>query len=251
MKAEKIFETLCEIAPLSLAMSYDNAGFLLGDNQSNITKAVVCLDVTLSAVDFAIKSGAQLIISHHPVIFNPLKCITAQDTPQIYKCLAKGISVISMHTNMDSAMGGVNDCLAQALGLENISIICDEDNFSFRKGELSEKMSADKLASFVKSRLGGSVRYTDGGKNISNVAVCGGSGGDFYRLAEENGADALITADVKHSYFVAAADRGFTLIDAGHFHTENTLILPLADRLKEKIPSVEFLPYNLKEIKTL
>lgn len=251
MKAEKIFEALCNMAPLSLALSYDNAGFLLGDMQTEVTKAVVCLDATLNVVEYAQKEGAQLIISHHPIIFEPLKSITAQENSRIYKCLASGISVISMHTNMDSAVGGVNDCLAEALGLSNISPIEDSEGFSFRKGTLSEKMSADGLARFVKSCLGGVVRYTDSGKLISTVAVCGGSGGDFYRLAEESGADALVTADVKHSYFIGAADRGFTLIDAGHFHTENTVVEPLAKRLSEKITSVEFLPFNLREIKTV
>lgn len=251
MKAQKIFETLCNMAPISLAMPYDNAGFLLGDRQAEVTKAVVCLDATLNAVEYAEKVGAQLIISHHPIIFEPLKAITAQENPRVYKCLKMGISVISMHTNMDSATGGVNDCLAAALGLKNVTPIEDGEGFSFRKGTLAEEMSADGLARFAKSRLGGAIRYTDGGKPISTVAVCGGSGGDYYRLAEESGADALVTADVKHSYFVGAADRGFTLIDAGHFHTENTLVEPLAKRLSGELPSVEFIPFNLREIKTV
>lgn len=251
MKADKIFEKLCEFAPIELAMNFDNAGFLLGDKNAEVKKAVVCLDATSSSVDFAIENGANLIISHHPIIYNPLKDITAQTNSRVYKCLATGISVISMHTNMDVAESGVNDCLANKLLLKNIAKIVDEEGFAFRKGELEEPMSAEIFARFVKERLGGVLRYTDSGKEISTVAVVGGSGGDFWKLARACGADALVTADVKHSYFIDASENGFSLFDAGHFHTENVVVQPLCDRLIKEIPEVEFIAYNGKEIKTV
>ncbi len=250
MNASAIFEKLNSMAPLSMAMDFDNAGFLLGNMESEVKKAVICLDVTSSVVDYAIEQGANLIISHHPIIFSPLKNITS-DNNRVFACLSNGISVISMHTNLDSADDGVNDTLAKALGLVSIEKITDEQGFVFRKGNFKEPMSAEGLARFTKSKLGGVVRYVDSGKAISTVAVLGGSGGDYWRLAKESGADALITADVKHSLFIDALENGFTLLDAGHFHTENVVVNSLFIKLQSQLTEVEFLPYNSKEFKAV
>lgn len=250
MKADIIFEKLTDMAPLSLAVSGDNAGFLLGDKASNVEKAVICLDVTSSVVEFAKQNGANLIISHHPVIYNPLKSVTAENN-RVFDCLKNGISVISMHTNMDVAEKGVNDTLATVLGIKNITKIDDGEGFVFRMGKLKEPMSAEGFAKFVKSKLGGVIRYVDSGKNISTVAVLGGSGGDFWPIAKQNGADALVTADVKHSYFIDALENGFTLFDAGHFHTENVIVKSLLIRLQKEVPEVQFFAYDSKEFKTV
>ncbi len=250
MKADLIFKKLNNIAPISLAAEFDNPGFLIGDKKQEVEKALICLDVTSSVVDFAIKNGANLIISHHPIIFSPLKNITS-DNGRVFSLLANGISVISMHTNLDMADGGVNDTLAKALCLKNVSKISGEDGFVFRKGNLTEPMSADGFARFIKSKLGGVIRYIDSGKNISCVAVLGGSGGDYWQIAKQNGADALVTADVKHSYFIDALENDFSLFDAGHFHTENVIVNELFKKLKKEIPEVSFIAFNAKEIKTI
>ncbi len=249
MKAEQIFSALTEWAPLSLAMPYDNSGFLIGDPQTEVTRAIVALDCTAAVVKKAVREQAELIITHHPVIFDPLRRVTAAENNPVFACLSHGIAVISMHTNLDSAQGGVNDCLAAALGLKNIRRIETEDGFAFRKGELDDAMSADGLARYIKSRLNGVVRYTDGGKSIKTVAVCGGSGGDFLELAMRE-ADAFVTADLKHKVLVSASNMGYPVFDAGHFHTENTVIAPLAKRLGERFREVSFLSYDPKEIKT-
>lgn len=248
MTVKEIYEILKSIAPEELALSYDNVGLLVGDGESKVSKVLVSLDCTPAAVSVAAEQGAELIISHHPVIFDPLKSVTAGDV--VYECLKHGISVLSAHTNLDSANSGVNHHLAKALGLKNVSVITDDENFSFRKGELADEMSADGLARYVKSRLGGVVRYTDGGKMIKTVAVCGGSGGSLLKLAMKN-ADAFITADVKHNVLIEAAKENFSIFDAGHFHTENVIVEPLTEELKALAPTVSFTAFCGKEIKTV
>ena len=250
MKVKEIFEIINNLAPVESALSYDNAGILVGDCNSEVKIALVCLDCTPAAVKKAKNEGAELIVTHHPIIFKPLKNVVKERGNVVYDCIKNCISVISMHTNLDVAKGGVNDCLAKALKLIDISPITDDEGFSFRKGELSEEMSADGLARYVKSILGGTVRYTDGGTPIKRVAVCGGSGGNDLHIAMEN-TDAFITADVKHNLFIEANAKGYTLLDAGHFHTENVIVEPLAKQLGEKAETVRFIPFKGNEIKTV
>ena len=250
MKVLDIYKIINQMAPVELALSYDNPGILLGNPAAEVTKAVVCLDATKAAVKTAVEQKAQLIITHHPIIFDPIKSVVKQSGNIVYECLANGISVISMHTNLDSCEGGVNDCLANVLELKNITPVTDEDGFSFRRGDLKEPMSAYDLAIFVKERLGGNVRYVSGKEPIKTVCVCGGAGGSLLSLAMDN-ADAFITADVKHNLFVEADAKGFTIMDAGHFHTENVVVNPLTDFLNKKIKDVSFIAFNGNEIKTV
>lgn len=249
MLVKDVYEKLNEMAPFSLALEYDNAGFLIGDATAVVTIAVVALDCTPFVVSKAKEVGAKLIITHHPVIFNPLKSVTA-DEGVVYACLSANIAVISAHTNLDSAKDGVNDCLAKVLGLTDIAAIEDEEGFCFRKGKLPKPLSATELARNIKAALGGVVRYTDGGKPISTVAVCGGSGGELLGLASKE-ADAFVTADVKHKTFISADAKKFSLFDAGHFHTEDTVIEPLAKRLSKALPEIEFIALHGTEIKTI
>lgn len=248
MKVKEILNLINSFAPTNTALSYDNTGLLVGNPEQNVTKAVVCLDATPDAVGFAIKNSAELIITHHPIIFEGLKSVTEGSV--VYDCIKNGISVISAHTNLDVAEGGVNDCLAKALGLKNITAVTDDEGFSFRKGTLDEEMSAEGFARYIKSRLGGVVRFTDSKKPIKTVAVCGGSGGSELELAITV-ADALVTADVKHSVLVLANEKNFSIFDAGHFHTENVVINPLAERLSKMAENIEFIPFSGNEIKTV
>ncbi len=250
MKVKDIFSVINNIAPVNTALSYDNSGLLIGDWEQTVTKVLVCLDCTPAAVQKAIEISAQLIITHHPVIFDQLKKVIKEKGNVVFECVSNNISVISMHTNLDMAEDGVNDCLADALGLKGVSAITDEEGFTFRKGSLSDEMSADGFARYIKSRLGGVLRYTDGGKPIKVVAVCGGSGGSELGLAMEC-ADALVTADIKHNILIEASAKGYSLFDAGHFHTENVVIEPLVERLNKQISEISFVPFNGKEIKTL
>ena len=250
MRVKEILNKLDEMAPLSLALSYDNSGFLVGDSNAEVKTAVVALDCTKEVLDFAIENKAELVITHHPLIFDPLKSVTNESGEIVFSLISNKISLISMHTNLDSAKGGVNDALAKALELKKIKKIVDDEGFAFRMGELASPMSANEFAVFIKQKLGGVVRYTNSDTPIKKVAVCGGSGGDLLDLAKQN-ADAFVTADVKHKQLIKSANMGYSIFDAGHFHTENTVIEPFCNALKKAIPSVEFLSYNLTRIKTV
>ena len=245
-----IFNLINDFAPTQTALSFDNPGILVGDPNSQVTKAVVCLDVTPAVVAYAKENSAELIITHHPVIFDPLKSVVKSEGNVVYDCLVNGVAVISMHTNLDVAKGGVNDCLAKALELCDIQSVFDDEGFSFRKGTLNKAMSADELAAYVKQKLGGAVRYTDGKKLIKTVAVCGGSGGSELSFAMDN-SDAFVTADIKHNILIEASAKGFSIFDAGHYHTENVVVAPLAHRLQNTVKNVQFLPFSGNEIKTL
>ncbi len=238
MKVNDIYLFLNELCPFDTACDFDNAGLLVGDKDASVTKVVVALDCTESVVNQAIELGAELIITHHPVIFSPLKSVLSGSIA--YKLIKNGISVISAHTNLDVADGGVNDCLANALELKQVEKIICEDGFSFRKGVLDNEYTPTDFAKFVGQRLNFSPRFTIGKKNIKTVAVCGGSGGDMLYDAIKAGANALVTADVKHHVLLEAAQLSFTLIDCGHFNTEDVVIEPLKSVLCEKFPNIAF-----------
>ena len=247
MKLKSIFDFLCEIAPTETALEFDNVGLLVGDKNADITSCVIALDCTQKTVDTAIEKGAQLIITHHPVIFSPLKKVLKDDI--VYRLIENGISVISMHTNLDIAQKGVNAALLNVLELDNAKFINCEDGFIFPIAELKTELSADNFAKYVKEKLNTLVRYS-GNNSVKRVAVCSGSGADFLFLAKENGADALVTSECKHHLFNAAAQMGVTLVDGGHFNTEDVVIEPLCKILKEKFATINFITEHFTYIKT-
>ncbi len=232
MTVGEVYDILEKWAPKSSAMPGDNPGFLVGNKNDAVTKILVTLDCTSESILHAIKIGANLIVTHHPVIYAPLKTVT-QDS-RAYKLIKNGISVISWHTNLDMAKGGVNDVLAKSLGISGLKILENlETGFQSRIGTLEDELSPDELAKRCKEILGGNIRYVKGDRPVKTVAVCGGSGTDMVYPAILCGADALVTADIKHSMFITAAEKGFTLIDAGHFFTENVIVNPLAQYLEK------------------
>ena len=250
MQVLDVYNFLNEIAPVGTALSFDNVGILVGDPSKEVKKAVVCLDCTPKVLELAVKESAELIITHHPIIFEPLKSLIKGEDNVVYGCIENGVSVISMHTNLDVAVGGVNDCLANALELVDVQNIVDDEGFCFKKGALKSTMSTTELADYVKQKLGGNVRFTAVEKQIKTVAVCGGSGGSELSLAMQN-ADAFITADVKHNLFIEAISKDYPLLDAGHYHTENVVVKPLIQKLSKGLNDVEFLEFNSEIIKTL
>ena len=246
MKIDKIYEFLNEKFPIDSALDYDNPGFLIGDKTADIKSAVLALDCTDSAIDTAIENGAKLIITHHPVIFKGLKSIKKGDI--VYRLIENGISVISMHTNLDTCKDGVNDALANALELKNIEELLSGYGLTYRKGELIGEINSNDFAAFVGKKLDSAGKYGGEGK-VKTVAVCGGSGADLFYECAAIGCDAFITSEVKHHQFLDAAKMGITLIAAGHFPTEDTVIEPLCELLKTKFPDVEFITNHFSPIK--
>ncbi len=239
MTVNDIYLFLNDFCPFDTASDFDNAGLLIGDKNATVTKAVIALDCTKSAIDKACEIGAELIITHHPVIFGGIKKVMSDSI--VYRLVKSGISVISAHTNLDIADGGVNDCLATALGLTEIEKVVCDDGFSFRIGSLSREHSPADFAKYAGEKLNFSPRFTVGKKAVKRVAVCGGSGGDMLADAVTAGADAYVTADVKHNVFLDAARLGITLIDCGHFNTEDIVIEPLKNVLCDKFRDILFI----------
>lgn len=248
MKVKNILDYLDGLYPVSTACDFDNVGLLVGDGDCDVTGAVVALDCDVKAIDFAEQKGANLIITHHPVIFEPLKSVTENDI--VFKLIKSEISVISMHTNLDVGNGGVNDTLCDTLCLKDVKPYIAADGYKLKYGN-TDFNSADNFAAFIKERLGGAVRYVDGGKPVKKVLVCSGSGGSYIKEAIENGFDALVTADVKHNYFIDAVNANISLFDGGHYNTENVIVKPLCNRLQKQFPSIRFTEYMQKAIKTV
>ena len=259
MFVRDIFSFLDTLAPFSYAMDFDNSGLLAGDPKQPVRRILVALDCTEAVVGKARETGTDLIVTHHPVIFDPLKTVTAGSI--VHQLISAGISIICAHTNLDLARGGVNDHLARLLGLKCLEgltpVPCTGregktiTEYLGRIAFLPEPMSPEDFARFVKKRLGGNVRFASGKRAVHRVAVCGGSGADCLSDAIRAGADALVTSEIKHHIFLLAAQQGITLIDAGHFHTEDVVIEPLCQQLRDAFPEVEVLPYHLGEIHTL
>lgn len=226
MTVKDVYDRINQAADFSLAMDFDNPGLLVGDPNAQITSALAALDVTDAVIAEAIERGANLIVTHHPVIFHPLKRVTSDTL--VWKLIRNNLSVISAHTNLDIAKGGVNDILAEKLELLDIQPLENEEGMG-RAGTLSRGMTPPELAYYTKQKLNvDAVRYCDGGKAIQKVAVCGGSGGSLLDSAFANGCQAFITGDVKHDVMLDAVHKGITLIDAGHFGTETLVVAYLA-----------------------
>lgn len=245
----EVYDFLDKLAPFDLQMDFDNAGFLVGRGESRVKRLLVALDITLPVVQEAAEKGCQLIVSHHPVIFHPVKALTDQSaTGRVLLALAEGhMAAICAHTNLDAAEGGVNDQLAKRLGLTDIALLEQDGTDRWgrpygigRVGTAHQPgMTAGEYAAFVKEKLGAaSVRYADGGRPVRHVAVGGGSCGSMLCDAAARGCDTFVTADVKHDQYIQARAMGITLMDAGHFATENVVCAPLAEKLARAFPDI-------------
>jgi dinuclear metal center YbgI/SA1388 family protein len=241
----KYIETL---APRSMKMDWDNVGLLCGSKATPVTKVLVALDPFEGVCREAAQWGAQLIVTHHPVIFQAPKAITDETSVgrSILQLCAHGISAINAHTNLDCAPGGVNDVLAKKLALVNVQVVdpegTDENGNEWgllRMGEVPEQ-PLDAFLNRVKTLLGcEGLRYVDGGKPVRKVAVGGGSCAGEMLDALRAGCDTFVTADVKYNQFWDAKDLGINLIDAGHFATENPVVSVLAEKIAGAFPEIE------------
>ena len=248
MRIKSIFDFLNEKFPVETACDFDNVGLLIGNKNRSVTKVLVALDCTNAAVDEAIKTGAQLIITHHPVIFEPIKSIDTDG--KIGKLIENKISVISMHTNFDQGINGINDVLCQKIGLKNVKPLTARDGYVLKVGE-TDNLTADEFAGILKTSLNTTVRFTDSKKRINRVMVCSGAGGGFLGDAEIFGADALVAADIKHSVFLEADEKGICLFDAGHFETEDIAVEPLKEMLQNEFKNIQFFTNHYYPVKKI
>ena len=243
-----VYDLLQEKATFETQLEFDNAGFLVGRGDHRVDRVLVALDITEEVIDEAISLGAQLIVSHHPIIWGNIKSLTDQTRiGQKLLCLAEhGIAAICAHTNLDAAEGGVNDALAHKLGLANIGQLHQNgvDHLGRpygigRVGTVSDSTLQD-FAIWVKSALGANgVRVVDGGKPVCKVAVGGGSCGSMLKDVIAQGCDTFVTADVKYDSFLEAKASGINLIDAGHYPTENVICPVLQQWISSAFPDID------------
>lgn len=230
-----IIKIMEEIAPPAMAEDWDNVGLMLGRRCKAVKKLLLALDITDEVVQQAITQKADMIITHHPLIFRGLKRVTDNEWQQelLLTLAEKGIAVYSAHTNLDCVSSGVNDVLAKKLHLDSVDVL-DNDNGLGRIG-IIPACPLQEFAAMVKKVLRADyVAVGDAGKQVHKVAVCGGAGSDLISLALLCGADTLVTGDIKYHEAQQAVFSGLNVIDAGHQPTELPVMDDLADRLSQR-----------------
>lgn len=245
VKCRMVMEAMERIAPKRLAEEWDNPGLLVGSPEQEIRKILVCLDASESVVERAIAMGADMIVSHHPLLFKPLQKIRTDLSlgHRLQMLLKHDIALFAAHTNLDSAKGGVNDILAERIGLqqrEPFVVTCPEEHGAEgmgRIGRLSSPVSLREFALRVKAALPVShIRVVSAGnRSISKVALCGGSAAEYIGKAASLGADVYVTGDVRYHDAQHAAEMGIHVIDAGHFGTEFPVVSVLKTQLEREL----------------
>lgn len=245
----EIYRYLDGVVPFSLQMDFDNSGFLVGKGNHPVSQVLIALDITREVVDEASELGAELIISHHPIIFHPARSITDADPAGrvLLALIEHGMAAICVHTNLDAIAGGVNDALAARLGLTEIEQLHSDgvapNGRPYGIGRIGtvEGISphVPAFAARVKEVLGANgVRYVDSRRPVRRVAVGGGACADMLPEVKALGCDTFVTSDVKYHIFLDAGDMGINLIDAGHYPTENVVCPVLKDWIKRGFPEL-------------
>ncbi|MBQ9441722.1 MAG: Nif3-like dinuclear metal center hexameric protein [Selenomonadaceae bacterium] len=241
---QNIADVMNRLAPKKLSEEWDNPGLLVGNPRAEVEKIFISLDVTEEVIKNAIDFGANLIVSHHPIIFHAVKNLRT-DLPlgrKIEMLIKNDIAVFSAHTNLDSAIGGVNDVLAEKIGLVDVKMFGEEEISLGRIGKLSEKMTAKNFAEHVKKVLNAeNVRLIDAGDFlIEKVGLCGGAGSDIISKAKFFGANCFVTGDVKYHEAQSAVENKIHVIDAGHFYTEFPIVHALAEILRNEFEKLDY-----------
>ncbi len=234
---------------------WDNIGHLCGHSDAEVERVLVALDPFRPVIEEAAEAGAQLVVSHHPLIFHAAKSVTdsTETGRALLTAIENSISVVCMHTNLDSAPGGVNDCLAHSLGLTDVEVLApagtDEQGRPYGLGRIGT-VAEQPLAAFlqtVKLALGcDGLRYADAGLPVRRVAVGGGACGEFAAQAKSLGCDTFVTSDIKYNGFIDCRDNGLNLIDAGHYQTEQVVLDFLEQRLRAAYPRLTVLRSKIR-----
>lgn len=253
---QKIAEALEEFAPLTLQESYDNSGLLVGNPADTVDGVLLSLDITEKTIQEAILKGANMVISHHPLIFSAIKRITNSTDSQraIRLAIQNNISIYACHTNIDKAEGGVSYRMGEKLGLKKMTPLVAESAPCKRAGDglgvigfLEEPTDSLTFLNFVKKTFGcPTIRHTALTTNkIRCVSLCGGSGAPFLDIAMQRGADIYISADFKyHNFF--SAENSIIIADIGHFESERYTIEIFYEILTKKF--INFAPHISEQV---
>ncbi|MBP5424528.1 MAG: Nif3-like dinuclear metal center hexameric protein [Prevotella sp.] len=246
MKVKEVLSALEQFAPLPLQESWDNAGLQVGLTEAEVSGALLCLDVTERIIDEAVQKGCNLVVSHHPLLFRGLKTISDLTDVQrtVRKAIQNDVCVVSMHTNMDNAQGGVNFKIAEKLGLQGTAFMSpkrvgDVECGSGVIGTLEDPMMTDVFLQMVKREFGVEcVMYNELLRRpISRVAICGGAGDFLLDEAVAAGADAFITGEMHyHQYF--GYEQRVQICVIGHYQSEQFTTEVFRDIISERCPGV-------------
>ena len=253
MTVKELYSILDRLIPTSLSCEWDNDGAMcLSSPSREVKKVLVTLDVTKEAADKAINEGYDLIISHHPLIFKGLKTLSPDDhiAAKAISLISSGVSVLSFHTRLDAVKGGVNDTLAELIGLRNVTAFGLDGDEIGRIGTLPSPLSPEALAEKIKHLLSADgVLVASAGKDASRVALLGGNGKDDLRAAIAAGADTYISGRIGYHEMTDARELGINLIEAGHFYTEFPVCETFAKILADVVPEAEVTVFNSNRIK--
>ena len=250
MNIREIIDTLERFAPLPLQDDYDNSGLQVGTTETEVSGVLLCLDVTRQVVDEAIKNGCNMIISHHPLLFRPLKKLTDDNIGSIVMdSVRAGITIYASHTNLDNASKGVNMRIANVLGLADVKPLDEQPdgNGAGIIGTFKEPLTEQQLLTLIKEKFGVTCIRHNGelGHKISRMAVCGGAGAFLTDKAVEQGADAFMTGEIGYHRFFGY-DSVIKLIETGHFESEQFTVDLIADILNEAFPVLKVIRTAIK-----
>ncbi|MDL2207030.1 Nif3-like dinuclear metal center hexameric protein [Eubacteriales bacterium OttesenSCG-928-N13] len=234
---QQIAQLIDQMAPFDTAVSYDNVGLLVGHPDSQVDKILVALDLTMGAIEEAQQMRAQLIVTHHPVMFHARKNLREDEAEGALLCalVRSGIAMIAAHTNFDAARGGVSEVLAETVGITNLEPIADG---LVTIGDYDGTL--DKLMQDVRALINPNARLYGKDKPLKRVAACGGAGSDFWIHAQQAGADAYLLGEVRHYDALAAVQSGMPLIDAGHYETERLSLKALVHGLQTRANELQY-----------
>lgn len=242
MTIRELYAFLNEKIPASLSCEWDNDGLMCcPDPDRAVSRVLVALDITERVIDQAIEGGYDVIVSHHPMIFSPLKSVHPDHAvaKKVIRLIRAGVSAMSFHTRLDAVEGGVNDTLASALGLCDVEAFGNHGEEIGRVGNLPRRMTLAEFGALVKEATDAEqVLISDAGKPVSRVAVLGGSGSGDVMAALCAGADTYLSGELKHNWLTDAPDLGINLVAAGHFHTENPICRVLCEMIREADPAL-------------
>ncbi|WP_346848437.1 Nif3-like dinuclear metal center hexameric protein [Clostridium sp. UBA3061] len=241
VKINEIINIMEGLAPLNLKESYDNVGFMVGDREREVTKVLVALDCTIKVIEEAKELGAQLILTHHPLLFIKPKTITTDSLQgkKLMKLIENGIALYSSHTNWDTVKGGLNDEFVKILGFQESKIIeispSDPTAGVGRIVQLKEETTLEEIIKGIKDKLKiQNLRYSgELNKKVRTIALVNGSGEDYLQQAYDLGAELLITGDTTYHFVSDYEEMGLSVIDIGHFNSEWPLVISLSEKIKK------------------
>ena len=233
MTFNELYTKLSMLYPKELSCEWDNDGIMcVDDMDKEVKKVLITLDVTMEAIKYAIQNHFDLIVSHHPLVFKAQKSLSPLNyTQEKLICLIKNnVGVMSFHTRLDAAKGGVNDVLAELVGLNNVTADCSD--LIGRIGTFDEKIALSTFAENVKKALKSNIVFYNGNRMVNKVYIAGGDGKDFIPNAILNGCDTLLTGRASYNTAIDACDMGINIVEAGHYFTEHPVCFALQREIK-------------------